>query len=82
MDHGIRQQVNLQVMLEQITERFDSYDTHSDVYALKDKVLNRVKDSTCTVISYESWLDALSHHSDYSSLVEFKDRCYQFNRIC
>ena len=68
-------------MLEQIEERFDSYEIESDVYALKDKVLNRAKVSICSVISYESWLSALSNHSAYPSLVEFKEKCYRFNRI-
>lgn len=80
-EHNIRQDVDLQVMLVQIGNRFDSYDASSKVYALKENVLNRAKTCTCSVISYESWIDELSSHSAYSSLVEFKERCYRFNRI-
>lgn len=80
-EHEIRQQVNLNVMLEQIANRFDSYDRSSHVYTLKQKVLQRASSCACSVISYESWLDKLTTHSSYSSLVEFKERCYAFNRI-
>ena len=73
--------VDLQAMLDQICARFDSYDRSSSVFALKENVLDRAKTCTCSVVSYESWLDALSGISDYSALVEFKERCYKFNRI-
>lgn len=80
-EHEIKKQVNLKVMLDQIANRFDSYDQNSSVYPLKQKVLERASACTCSVISYESWLDTLTNHSVFSSLVEFKDRCYAFNRI-
>ena len=80
-DYGIRHIVNLQVMLDQISRRFDSYDRSSRIFALKENVLDRAKTCTCSVLSYESWLDALSGSNDYPALVEFKERCYKFNRI-
>lgn len=80
-EHGIREQVSLHVMLNQIADRFDSYNHDSDVYAMKDQVIGRAKECMCGVISYETWLDKLSYHSDHSSLMEFKEQCYRFNRI-
>jgi len=80
-EHQIRQQVDLKVMLEQISNRFDLYDKNSHVYSLKEKVLQRASTCVCSVQSYESWLEKLKTHSAYSSLVEFKNRCYVFNKI-
>jgi hypothetical protein len=80
-EHNINKQVNLQVMLDQIAMRFDQYDKDSRVYGLKDEILQRAETCNCSVISYESWLETLANHIAYPSLVEFKDRCYFFNKI-
>lgn len=80
-EHSIKEQVSLPKMLKRIEARFNQYDKDSSVYQHIDKVLKRAKTCKCSVISYESWLDALTHHSAHSSLVEFKDRCYKFNKI-
>ena len=80
-EHEIRQQVDLKVILEKISNRFDSYEKNSHIYSLKEKVLERASTCVCSVHSYESWLEKLNSHSAYSSLVEFKNRCYIFNKI-
>jgi hypothetical protein len=80
-EHAIRQQVDLKVMLDQIGNRFDSYEKNSHVYSLKEKVIQRASACVCSVHSYESWLEKLNTHSAYSSLVEFKNKCYIFNKI-
>ena len=79
--HEIRQIVDLQKMLGKISARFDSYEKRQDMLSLKEKVIDKAKSCVCSVVSYESWLDALSSCSDYSALVEFKEKCYEFNKI-
>lgn len=80
-EYQIRKNVNLNTMLEQIQKRFVLYKEDNLVYAKKEPILERASQCKCAVISYESWLDRLSSFSSYSSLVEFKNRCYKFNRI-
>jgi hypothetical protein len=80
-EHEIRQQVDLKVMLDQISNRFDSYEKNSHVFSLKEKILKRASACVCSVYSYEAWVEKLNNHTAYSSLVEFKNRCYIFNKI-
>ncbi|HVN97116.1 MAG TPA: hypothetical protein VMT62_11855 [Syntrophorhabdaceae bacterium] len=80
-EHEMRKQVDMKVMLAQIANRFDLYERQSPVYALKEEVLRRAGQCVCSVISYESWLERLGPHGSYSPLVEFKERCYAFNKI-
>ena len=80
-EHGIEAQVELQTMLDQISDRFKMYDRDSDVYALKDVVLQRAHKCRCMVISFESWIDALSSHDVHSGLTDFQQQCYKFNRV-
>lgn len=80
-EHGLEAQVELQTMLAQISDRFDMYDRDSRVYALKDEVLQRASQCRCMVISFESWIDALSSHDVHSALTDFQKHCYEFNRV-
>nr|WP_321464359.1 hypothetical protein [uncultured Desulfobulbus sp.] len=80
-EHGIRALVEPEAMLAQITQRFDMYDHDSDIYALKERVLERARNCRCFVLTYEAWTEALADHPLYSALVEFKEQCYRFNRI-
>ena len=57
------------------------YDHDSDIYALKERVLERARNCRCFVLTNEAWIEALADHPLYSALVEFKEQCYRFNRI-
>ena len=80
-EHGIRALVESDTMFSQIAQRFDMYDKDSNIYALKDRVLERARSCMCFVLSYESWIEALADYEVYPALVEFRKQCYRFNRI-
>lgn len=79
---SIKKQVALPRMLANISDRFDAYvKNNPGKAALKKQVVSRAQKCTCSVISFETWISLLKGHPAYTSLVEFKDRCYKFNRI-
>lgn len=80
-EYGFDEQVSVSRMVDTIAQRFDMYDTDSEVYALKKRVLDRARSCTCFVLSYESWIDALTGHDAQALLHEFKNQCYKFNGI-
>lgn len=80
-EHDIQRIVNHEFMLFQISERFESYEKTSDIYALKSKVLKRANDCKCAVISYESWIDKFPNNKIRKHLTEFLQCCYKCNKI-
>lgn len=80
-EYGMDKQVSVSRMVEKIARRFDMYDADSEVHALKERVLDRARQCSCFVISYESWIDALANHDAHADIEDFKNQCYRFNRI-
>ncbi|MBN1774828.1 MAG: hypothetical protein JW817_00025 [Clostridiales bacterium] len=80
-EYKIGEQVSISRMIDKISKRFDMYDSNSNIYSIKEVVLERARSCTCFTLSYESWLDALVDHAAYSVLDEFRNQCYKFNRI-
>jgi plasmid replication initiation protein len=69
-EHGIRVLVESDTMFSMITQRFDMYDKESNIYALKDRVLERARTCMCFVLSYESWIEALTDHEVYPAFTK------------
>jgi hypothetical protein len=83
--YKFEEQVNISKMIEKIEKRFDMYkenDKENDkVYALKEQVLQRARTCRCFVVSYETWIEALSEYDIHPYFNEFLNQCYRFNKI-
>jgi len=80
-EYGIENTINVTVMVNKIAQRFEMYDRDSNIYALRERVIDRARACTCFALSYESWIAALADHETHQYLDQFRKHCYAFNRI-
>ena len=79
--HKIEAQIELNVIKNQVNERFESHKSEVDIYSLKDTIIENIENCEIRAISYEDWISQFNNTSIKNELNIFYEKAKKWNKI-
>jgi len=79
--HKIKQQIELQFLLNQIEKRFSLHSEENEIMNDKYNIIKKITDCDIQVISYEFWISTIKDSNTQKILHNFYQKAKKWNRI-
>lgn len=80
-DHEIEGQIELDVVKKQVSHRFEMHKSETDIYSLKEQIIEKIENCVIKAISYEEWINQFKNSSAHNDLQNFYEKAKKWNRV-